>query len=156
MNDNKSNDAVELLMMDHREAEALFKTYEAQKDNGEIANKHETARKVCAALLIHMALEEDIFYPAARKAKIDDELLNEAEVEHDCARDLIAQLGQLKAEDPMFDAKIKVLSEQIEHHVEEEEKKLFPKAKQSNLDLQKVGEALSHAKEKMAREHGVI
>ncbi len=150
-----TQDAVSLLKADHREAEDLFKKYETAKDAGKTAEKHEIARKVCAALLIHMEIEENIFYPAARGATGDDDKLNEAEVEHSGAKELIMQLGDLKPEDPMFDARVKVLSEQIEHHVDEEENELFPEVEDSDLDLDDLGEQMADAKAALQEQHGM-
>lgn len=147
--------AIELLEADHREAEALFEEFEKAKDAGDNQAKFEIATKVCAALLIHMEIEETIFYPAARDATGDDDKLNEAQVEHDGAKKLIAEIGKLKPEDPMFDAKVKVLSEQIEHHVEEEENELFPETKKSDMDLEAIGEQLEEAKSALKAQHGI-
>ncbi|MFZ6648003.1 hemerythrin domain-containing protein [Undibacterium sp. TJN25] len=147
--------AIDLLKADHREAEALFKQYEKAKKAGKTSEKRDIARKVCAALLIHMEIEENIFYPSARKATGDDDKLNEAEVEHAGAKSLITQLDKMEADDPMFDAKIKVLSEQIEHHVEEEEKELFPEVKKSKADLDDIGEQLEKAKARLKAARGI-
>ncbi|MFZ6876376.1 hemerythrin domain-containing protein [Undibacterium sp. Di27W] len=149
-------DAISLLEADHREAEDLFAQYEKAKDAEKTEEKFEIARKVCAALLIHMQVEETIFYPAARAALDEegDDLLNEAEVEHNGAKDLIKQLGETKPDDPMFDAKVKVLSEQIEHHVDEEENELFPKLKKTDLDLDSLGDEMAQAKEDLKEQLG--
>lgn len=153
--DSGAPDAISLLKADHREAQALFDRYEEVKDSASPEEKLEIAKEVCGALLIHMAIEEAIFYPTARERIDDDELLNEAEVEHDGAKDLIQQLGELKSDDPMFDAKIKVLGEQIKHHIEEEESELFPEVAEADIDLNTLGEQLLTAKNKMREEHGL-
>ncbi|RXZ36562.1 hemerythrin domain-containing protein [Oxalobacteraceae bacterium CAVE-383] len=150
-----TQDAIALLKADHREAEDLFAQYEKLKDTDKTQEKFEIAKKVCGALLIHMEIEEKLFYPRVRGAVHDDDLVNEAVVEHAGAKELIEQLGALKPDDPMFDAKIKVLSEQIEHHVEEEEKEMFPKAETSGLNLDQLGEELFTAKNKLRVEHGM-
>ncbi|MFZ6654062.1 hemerythrin domain-containing protein [Undibacterium sp. TJN19] len=154
MSEVTTQNALDLLIADHREAEELFEQYEKAKDAEKTKEKYEIARKVCAALLIHMQVEETIFYPAARAALEDEDLLNEAEVEHNGAKDLIKQLGETEADDPMFDAKVKVLSEQIEHHVEEEENELFPKLKKTDLDLDSLGEEMATAKEELKERLG--
>jgi hemerythrin superfamily protein len=150
-----TQDAIALLKADHREAEALFEQYEKLKDADKTQEKFAIAKKVCSALLIHMEIEEKIFYPRVRGPVKDDDLMNEAVVEHAGAKDLITQLGALKPDDPMFDAKIKVLSEQIEHHVEEEEKEMFPKAEKSGVNLDQLGEDLFVAKNKLRVSHGM-
>jgi len=157
MTEVATQDAISLLKADHREAEDLFAQYERAKEADKTEEKYEIARKVCAALLIHMQVEESIFYPAARAALDEegDDLLNEAEVEHNGAKDLIKQLGETQADDPMFDAKVKVLSEQIEHHVEEEETELFPKLKKTSLDLDDLGKKMAVAKEDLQERLGV-
>lgn len=152
MSENKQ-DAIELLKADHREAEKLFSQFKAVKDSGSDLEKREIVRKVCAALLVHMQIEEEIFYPAARDALEDDALVDEAVVEHNGAKDLIRQLGEAQTGSAMFDAKTKVLNEQIEHHVDEEEKKLFPRLRATNLDLHALGMNLAKAKEKLGRAH---
>lgn len=150
-----SQDAIKLLEADHREAEALFDTFEKVKDKATAQEKMEIAKKVCGALLIHMEMEEKIFYPQVRQKIGDDDLMNESVVEHAGAKDLIRQIGMLKPDDPMFDAKIKVLAEQIKHHVEEEESEMFPKAQKSGLDLSVIGAELLKAKNQMREEHGL-
>jgi hypothetical protein len=150
-----SQDAIALLKADHREAEELFAQYGKMKDAGSTKEKFSIAKKVCGALLIHMEIEEKIFYPRVRKEVADDDLMNEAVVEHAGAKDLIKELGAMKPEDPMFDAKIQVLSEQIEHHVKEEEREMFPEAKGTDIDFESLGEELFNAKNKLRAEHGL-
>lgn len=150
-----SQDAIKLLEADHREAEALFDHYEKVKEEASAQEKMKIAKKVCSALLIHMEIEEKIFYPQVRKKIDDDDLMNESVVEHASAKDLIKQIGQLKPNDPMFDAKIKVLGEQITHHVEEEESEMFPKVKKAKLDLSLIGAELRKGQSRMREEHGL-
>lgn len=150
-----SQDAIVLLKSDHKEAKELFKEYEKVKEHGSDEQKMKVAKEVCGALLIHMEIEEKIFYPRVRPDIDDDDLMNEAVVEHNGAKELIKQLGEMKASDPMFDAKIKVLSEQIEHHVEEEETDMFPKVRKSGVDLVELGAQLFEAKNRMRVEHGL-
>lgn len=150
-----SQDALKLLEADHREAEALFERFEKIKDKASADEKLDIAKKVCSALLIHMEIEEKIFYPQVRQKIDDDDLMNESVVEHAGAKDLIKQIGALKPDDPMFDAKIKVLGEQIKHHVEEEESEMFPKVRQAKLDLAVLGAELLKGKNQMREEHGL-
>lgn len=140
-------DAIKLLTDDHKEVQALFKAYQKLVDeDGEDDLREQLAQDICAKLTVHATIEEEIFYPAARDSLEDDEgddLLDEAEVEHASAKELIAQIAEGSAADELFDAKVKVLGEYIAHHVKEEEKELFPKVQQSDLDLDALGDELS-------------
>jgi hemerythrin superfamily protein len=98
-------------------------------------------------LTVHAEAEEEIFYPAAREAIEEQDLLDEAEVEHASAKDLIAQIEAMDSSDPLYDAKVTVLGEYIDHHVEEEEKEMFPKVKKAKLDLEALGEEILQFKE---------
>jgi len=153
---NKMHNAIELLKADHRDAEDLFKKYEeAKKDNADNEKRYDIARQVCAALLVHMELEEMLFYPAAKEVIQEDQLIDEAIVEHKGAKDLINELGNTSLDSSMFDAKVTVLSEQIQHHVDEEENKLFPLVSKSELDLDALGMKLAEQKERSYREHNM-
>jgi hemerythrin superfamily protein len=127
----------------------MFKQYEELGDRAK-AGKKKLAGQICAALLVHATLEEEIFYPAVREASSDTEdMVDEAVVEHASAKDLIAQLQEMDPEDDLYDAKVKVLSEQIEHHVGEEEKEMFPKARKSGLDLAALGQEMAARKDEL-------
>lgn len=146
----KVKDAVGLLTEDHREVEELFKQYEALGERAN-AKKKKLADQICTALTLHTMIEEEIFYPAVREGGGEtEELVDEAVVEHASAKDLIAQLQEMDPEDELYDAKVKVLSEMIEHHVKEEEKEMFPKAKKAKLDLAALGEEMAMRKEEIA------
>lgn len=146
----KSNDAIDMLTNDHREVEELFKKYEALKE-GQNDKKKILADQICTALTVHTMIEEEIFYPAVRaQAQGSDELLDEALVEHASAKELIAQLQEMDPGDELYDAKVKVLSEQIDHHVQEEEKEMFPKAKKARLDLAALGEEMAMRKDELS------
>jgi len=139
-------DAIELLTQDHENVKALFEKYEATGDKA-FATKKKLATQICLELTRHATAEEEIFYPAVRAARGDNEdLVDEATVEHASAKELIAQILAMEPSDDLYDAKIKVLSEQIEHHVEEEEGEMFPKAKKAKLDLVALGEAIEARK----------
>ncbi len=136
-------DAIALLKADHKEVKGWFADYEdAEGDN----EKATLSAKICKALKVHARIEEEIFYPAARKATGDGDLLDEAVVEHAAAKDLIAQIEAMRVGDDLYDAKVTVLGEQIEHHVEEEETELFPEARESDLDLEALGARLATRK----------
>jgi hemerythrin superfamily protein len=132
-------DAIQLLKADHREVERLFKQFEdASGDDGRM----QLSERICMELMIHTEIEEEIFYPSCREFLKDDEIINESLVEHHAAKDLIQEIRGMDASDEMFDARMTVLKEQIEHHVEEEEKELFPQVQKTDMDLKDVGQQL--------------
>jgi hypothetical protein len=149
MPDRKSQDAIALLKEDHRTVEKLFKEFENAKGDG---RKERLARQICLELSVHTALEEQIFYPACEGA-VDEDLLKESYVEHDAAKVLIAEIESGQGEnDEFFDSKVKVLQEEIEHHVEEEEKPgsgVFAQARKGKLDLDAIGEQLAAKKKEL-------
>jgi hemerythrin-like domain-containing protein len=145
-----SQDAIALLTADHREVSEMFQQYEELGERAK-ASKKKLADKICNALILHATIEEEIFYPALREASKDaEDMVDEAVVEHASAKDLIAQLQEMDPEDELYDAKVKVLSEQIEHHVGEEEKEMFPKARKSGLDLDALGQEMAARKDELA------
>lgn len=147
-----AKDAIALLKEDHRTVEKLFKQFEEAKGDG---RKEKLARRICLELSIHTRIEEEIFYPAC-KDEVEEDLLKEAYVEHDAAKLLIAEIEAGSGEsDEFFDAKVQVLSEQIDHHVEEEEKELFPEVRKTDLDLKILGEQLSTRKRELMKEYKV-
>ena len=136
---NESPDAIALLKADHRKVEELFAKFE--ETNGK-ATKQRLAEEICLELKVHTAIEEEIFYPACR-GKIEDDLVNEAYVEHDSAKLLINEIEAGGPEEDFYDAKVKVLSEMIEHHVEEEEKRsegMFSQARAAGLDMDRLAD----------------
>jgi len=145
-------DAIALLIDDHKQVKKLFKEYEKLAKQDDTEGKVEIAMQICDELTVHATIEEEIFYPAARAAIKDDDMLNEATVEHATAKDLIAQIQEMSGDDEMYDAKVKVLSEYIEHHVEEEETEMFPKAKKAKMDLEGLGVQLMERKEELTTE----
>ena len=145
----KAMDAISMLTGEHREVEELFEQFEKLGEKAN-AKKKQIADQVCTALILHAQIEEEIFYPAARDAVKDaDDLLDEAEVEHASAKDLIMQIQEMDPEDELYDAKVKVLSELVEHHVKEEEKEMFPKVKKSELDLVALAEEMVARKDEL-------
>jgi hypothetical protein len=105
-------------------------------------------------LTVHTQIEEEIFYPTSREFLEDDEIVNEAIIEHAAAKDLIAEIEAGDPSDEMFDAKVKVLQEQIEHHVEEEEKEYFPQVQKTDMDLKTIGEQMKMRKQELMAEMG--
>jgi len=142
----KTQDAIALLTADHRKVEALFEKYESAR-----SKKADIAKQICMELTIHTLIEEEIFYPACREAGADSDIMNEANVEHDGAKVLIAELENGSPDDEFYDAKVKVLSEEIKHHVKEEEKRggVFTEARQAGLDLVALGEKMAARKEEL-------
>ena len=141
----ETQDAVALLKADHREAEELFASFEKASGDG---RKQSLAEDICKALTIHTILEEEIFYPAC-EGKVEEDLLKEAYVEHDGAKVLIAEIEAGGPGDEYYDAKVKVLGEQIEHHVEEEEKRMegvFAQARKAGLDMDALGREMAARK----------
>lgn len=144
-------DACSLLDADHRKVKKMFKEYEelaGSKSKTSIARKRDLAQQICLELTVHAQIEEEIFYPALREALRETDLLDEAEVEHASAKDLIAQIQDGDAMDDKFDAKVTVLGEYIDHHVKEERNEIFVKARASRkLDLVAMRETLQARKE---------
>ena len=146
MPQSTKQDAIALLKQDHRTVEELFAQFEKASGEG---RKQKLAERICLELSVHATIEEEIFYPAC-EGKVEDELLKEAYVEHDGAKMLIAEIQAGDGQgDDFFDAKVKVLQEQIEHHVEEEEKRMegmFSQARKAGLDMDALGEQLGQRK----------
>lgn len=140
-------DPTKLLMDDHKEVHALFQKYLklAAKD-ADADERQPLADQICLLLSIHTTIEEEIFYPAAYAAGVDALLLDEAKVEHASCKELIAQIRSMDTDDDLYDAKVTVLSEYIEHHVKEEEGELFPKCRKSSMDLPAIGAQMSERK----------
>ncbi|MFN3387828.1 MAG: hemerythrin domain-containing protein [Allosphingosinicella sp.] len=141
-------DAIKLLTEDHREVEALFEKFEKASGDGK---KEEIARRICTELKVHAMIEEEIFYPALR-GKIDDDDLDEAVVEHDGAKVLINDIEAGGPDDAFYEAKVKVLKEQIEHHVKEEERQqgnIFSQARKTDVDLEALGEEMAARKQEL-------
>jgi hypothetical protein len=143
--------AVALLKADHRQVEGWFEEFESTRSD---RRKQELAGKICKALKVHTQIEEEIFYPAFLEATSDKDMHHEAEVEHNGAKKLIAQIEASGPDDDYYDAKVKVLSEMIKHHVKEEEQRggMFAEARQSEMDLNALGEQLQARKDELMSE----
>ena len=153
MAETKTQDAIALLKEDHREVEELFSQFEKAKGDG---RKQKLARQICLELSVHAKIEEEIFYPAC-EGKVEEDLRKEAYVEQDSAKLLIAEIMAADgADDEYFEAKVKVLQEQIEHHVEEEEKgpkSVFGQVRKADIDLKALGEELAERKKALLSEY---
>jgi hemerythrin superfamily protein len=152
-NGARQKDAISLLKADHRQVEEWFEEFESAR-NGQ--RKQELARNICMALTVHTQLEEQLFYPAFLEATGDEDIHHEAEIEHEGAKRLIADIENSGPQDDHFDARVTVLSEMIKHHVREEEKRdgMFAKARSSDMDLEALGEQLMQLKQQLMPESG--
>jgi len=136
-----------LLKKDHRQVEEWFDEYEQLEDDGE---KLALFQQIALALKVHTKLEEEIFY-AEERGEVEDDMLDEAQVEHDGAKKLIAEIEAMKPGDDLYDAKVKVLGEYVKHHVKEEEQPggIFSQAKRGDQDLEEMGERLKARKDEL-------
>jgi hemerythrin superfamily protein len=145
----RQQDAIALLRADHKTVTDMFDEYERRKSRLSPDKKMELAQTICRELEVHAMIEEEIFYPAAREAIREDDLLKEAYIEHASAKDLIHQLQESSPDDELFDARVKVLGEYVKHHVKEEQGELFPMVKKSRLDTRELGEQLMRRKQEL-------
>jgi hypothetical protein len=146
--DNQPKNGLQLLAADHRKVESLFKAFEGASGT---AAKEKLVRQICTELKVHSQIEEEIYYPEIR-GKVEEDALDEAYVEHDSAKLLINELEAAEPDEAYYDAKVKVLSELIEHHVGEEEKQrdnLFQQTRAADIDLVALGERLAARKEEL-------
>ncbi|HTF97888.1 MAG TPA: hemerythrin domain-containing protein [Cellvibrio sp.] len=141
-----AQDATKLLRADHKLVSSLFAQYESARS---AEKKKALIEQICQELLVHAQIEEEIFYPTVKDALNDKELVPEARVEHETLKHLIAQLEEGKPGEEEFDAKVKVLSEYVKHHVREEQTEIFPKVKETKIDLNELGEELIQRKEEL-------
>jgi hemerythrin superfamily protein len=139
-------DAIALLRADHKAVDALFKDYESARRGSQ---KQALVKEICVQLTAHAQIEEEIFYPAVQKALRDKELVPEARVEHATMKSLIAQIEDVAPDGELYEAKVTVLGEYVRHHVREEQNELFPKVKETRLDLVALGEQLAARKQEL-------
>jgi len=145
----RQRDAITILRADHKLVDELFKQYEKTRAD---TRKQTLVDQICAELTAHTTIEEEIFYPAVRGAIKDADIMDEADVEHASAKELIAQLQAGKPGDDHYDAKVKVLGEYIRHHVKEEQNEMFPKAKKTKLDMMELGSQIETRKTELKME----
>lgn len=142
-------DALKLLKQDHANVKTMFREFEELGDRA-FAGKKKLADRICLELTRHAAIEEEIFYPALREASQDSEdQLDEALVEHASVKALVSQIAQMDSHDELYDAKVKVLGEYVNHHVKEEEGEMFAKAREAKLDLATLGREMEARKEEV-------
>jgi hemerythrin superfamily protein len=150
LTNGSDTNAVEILKNDHDEVEKLFDQFEDAKDEANAELKVQIVAAVCKALTIHAQIEEELLYPAMRRHDPQSaDLVDEAAVEHETVKNLVAQLASASPEDDLYDAKVKVLSEYVKHHVKEEEGEMFPLAKRADLDLDVIGRKILQRKEEL-------
>lgn len=142
----KGPDAIALLKADHRAVEKLFGQFEKARDD---ERRKQLADQICFELRVHMQIEEEILYPASRDVLSNDDIVDEAVVEHAQARDLMDEIEAMQPGEELYDAKMTVLGEQIEHHVEEEETEYFPKLRTTDIDLKALGARLQIRKDEL-------
>jgi hemerythrin superfamily protein len=141
-------DALGVLRDHHQEIDALFKEFESAEDE---KTRQHCVEKACRELVIHAQIEDDLFYPAVRAELADQEVMDEAEVEHTIVKQLIAELGAMKRSDPLYRARFTVLGEYVRHHVREEENEMFPKVKDTKIDLQALGDEMADMRQELSR-----
>jgi len=146
-----AGNAFDVLEDDHREVEEWFDEYDELKDSDE-DRKAELAEKICLALKVHAQIEEEIFYPQAREATKDNDLIDEAVVEHATVKNLIGEIEAMEVGDEFYDAKIRVLSEMVKQHIKEEEENLFLELQSTKMDLDAVGKKLAERKQDLMAE----
>ena len=139
----KSQEATAMLIADHKKVSALFAEFESARSS---RRKKEIVSTICAELAAHTTIEEEIFYPAVQAALKDHELVPEANVEHACVKDLIAQVKDVEPGGDMYDARVKVMGEFVKHHVKEEQNEMFPKARKTKLDMIALGAQMAARK----------
>jgi hemerythrin superfamily protein len=143
----KQPDALRMLKDDHDKVKALFEKFESAKRDDK--KKGEIAQTICKELTVHTKLEEEIFYPAVRAAIDDEDVMNEALVEHGSAKDLIGEIEKMSADEDMFDAKVTVLGEFVNHHIREEQNQMFPQVRKTDLDLNALADKMRARKQQL-------
>jgi hemerythrin-like domain-containing protein len=149
-------DAIQILTADHQQVRKIFDRFEKIKDQDDTEEKQSLVKRACDELTVHAQVEEEIFYPALREALEDDDLIDEAVVEHASAKQLIAELESMDPGDDLYDAKFTVLGEYVKHHVKEEQNEIFPQAKKSKMDLEQLGQEIAERKEQVKSELGLV
>jgi hemerythrin superfamily protein len=149
--------AIEMLTADHRTVEEMFERYESEKESDD-DTKRAIAQRICGELTVHAQVEEELFYPWLRENLDEDdmEMVEEAQVEHQSAKDLIAQLEGASEIDETYDAKVKVLGEYIKHHVQEEENEIFPEVSSEKEALDELGQEMMARKVELMEELGLM
>jgi hemerythrin superfamily protein len=145
---SQAEDAAKLLAEDHRKVEKLFEEFK-KLTSGDAEQKEDLVRMACAELKIHAMLEEEIFYPAVREKLNETSLIDEAQVEHTVVKQLIGELEEMTPDQELYDAKFTVLGEYVQHHVAEEENKIFPQVKKAKVDMHALGKKIRQRKQEL-------
>lgn len=152
---DESSDALELLSSDHDRIQRLFENYSelvvAESDD---ADRQQVVEEICQLLTVHGHIEDEFFYPAARRVLDDEDLVDEAQIEHDGMRELIEELQSMRPFDELYDDRVRLLEESVGHHVQEEESELFPLVRDAGLDLESLGEQMAARREDLLAELG--
>jgi hemerythrin superfamily protein len=151
----KSNDAIAMLKADHDKVKKMFMEFERLHEEDSTDQAEQLAKQICNELTVHATIEEEIFYPEVRAAIEDNDLLDEAEVEHASAKELIAQISSMSAAEDKYAARVIVLGEYINHHVKEEQGEMFPKAKKAGIDLVELGGRMLARKQELKAQLGM-
>jgi hemerythrin superfamily protein len=147
-----TRDAIAMLEADHKKVQKAFKDFETLKESGKKRDKATIVQQTCNDLTVHTKIEEEIFYPAVRKAIKDGAVMDEATVEHAGAKSLIAQLKSMQPGDDLYDAKFTVLGANVNHHIKEEQNEMFPKVRKTKLDLTVLGQQIAQRKAQLESE----
>ena len=153
---NKSSDPIAMLKADHDKVKKLFKEFERMHNAESDEEAEQLATQICNELTVHATLEEEIFYPEVRAAIDDEDLIDEAEVEHASAKELIAQIESAHSGHEKFAAKVIVLGEYVNHHIKEEQDEIFPKAKRAKVDMKALASRMAVRKEELKVEMGMM
>jgi len=148
----QSTDAIAILTEDHDKVKRLFEQFATLHADDEDEEAAAIAKQICQELTIHATVEEEIFYPEMRDELEDEDMLDEAEIEHSVAEELIAQIESMEPSDDKYAARVTVLGEYVTHHIEEEQNEMFPKAKEAEIDMETLGERILARKEELKSE----
>jgi hemerythrin-like domain-containing protein len=154
-NSKAKSEIIEMLMEDHKRAKRAFREGEKLTEQEDNEALEQLVQQTCAELQVHATLEEELFYPAIREAIKETDLLDEAEIEHASAKDLIAQLESMTADDPKFAATFKVLGEYVKHHIKEEEGELFEQLDRTRVQWEPLLQEIQARREQLMQEHGL-
>jgi hemerythrin-like domain-containing protein len=155
-NSKAKSEIIEMLMEDHKRVKRAFREGERLTEQDDTEALEQLVQQTCAELQVHATLEEELFYPAIREAIKYTDLLDEAEVEHASAKDLIAQLESMTAEDPKFAATFKVLGEYVKHHIKEEEGEMFEQLERARVQWEPLLQEIQQRREQLMQEHGLV
>jgi hemerythrin-like domain-containing protein len=155
-NSKAKNDIIEMLTDDHQRVKRAFRDAEKLAEEKDMESLEQLVRQTCAELEVHAQIEEDVLYPAMREAIKKPELVDEAEVEHASAKDLIAQLEDMTADDPKFAATFKVLGEYVKHHIKEEESEMFDQLNRTGIEWEPLLQEMQAMRSQLMQEHGLV